>query len=407
MDLRRDREDVLRSADIGRFRLRAFEHDWVAQLENPEQPELSAVLIDESRRWIEVGLSTGYFAGETVVGRARIDIDPNVMRFLELTLSDIAFADHATFADALADGQDDLTRARRAYLDRLVFSTPEVWEGALLRVMEYADMLRQLEPEEAATRPAPSLEWALAGADSDIGGAPKSPASWRTPESLAQLVPERCAALGRLRTRLEKIILARAETSLVEQAHPNAVVRPVERSREVVPASTKGTTNTALEALSKRLSAYRRYFNQPGRPSIQRLAGANESTVELLRREGYIQHTPALEVGRGREIYLAWRLAESADIALRRHGFEPQATRLVVGRPATDRGAAFPLHRAPPALYQAQSLQLSVWLESTFARTVGVMLLSTDLPRFSNSIPIGGSSPLCQTLERSSPSRPL
>jgi hypothetical protein len=141
-------EAPLRAAPA-RFRLRAFEADWIQPLRQASGPDsawtrrpsrewnpLRAVLIAEAQSWVRYGLASGYFAGnpdpveiltEVPGGYARL-VESPPRSFPPLSTREFGRAlvqrrthsfpplSSREFGRALAEAQEDLTPYRREFL---------------------------------------------------------------------------------------------------------------------------------------------------------------------------------------------------------------------------------------------------------------------------------------------------
>lgn len=177
------------ACDAALFRLRAFESDWVAPLLEPEAGPLAPLLVAESARWIEVGRLVGYFADVP----AATPMDDAAAAFrARMTADAEGVDDAAAFGARLVEAQEDLTPARCAFLELVLFADEATWRR---RFDESAGFIASLQESETPNPDPVALErsaWILEGASSGISAVPRTPAHWRSqaPGALAAAWPQ-------------------------------------------------------------------------------------------------------------------------------------------------------------------------------------------------------------------------
>ena len=134
-DIRREWPAVTRANPV-RFRLRAFEADWLAPLAQDQPGPLTDVLLAEATRWLELGRAIGYFGHGS-----ELDIAPRPLpeEFAGLLVG--PFEEDPTalfpgpnggfvgFERALTQAQDDLRHERRTFLELVLFADEGAWHA--------------------------------------------------------------------------------------------------------------------------------------------------------------------------------------------------------------------------------------------------------------------------------------
>lgn len=284
----------MNGCDPASFRLAAFQVDWVDRLADPQQEALSAALLEEAQRWIEEGLRIGYFATD---GSAAATVDTAT-----------------TFADALADAQDDLTTSRRRYLQLVCFAEQDEWERELGALADYTQTLAAAgDDEELPTLPE-TLSWALTGAASELGVDPAAPAHWRSPAGLNADPLGRLAALEAERDLIRELVLSRAEQrQLVIVSEGKGEVR-----------ATPTPSGDVLAALADLNRGYMRFFNRPAAETVERVEAANrlaivEVEASFDKRVPFFGNVALLSIRLGDEVRVTSRYRYLAGV-----GFTPR-----------------------------------------------------------------------------------
>jgi tetratricopeptide (TPR) repeat protein len=270
--------------DPARFRLRAFEADWVQPLLTDPPSSLRSLLLTEAKRWIELGVDVGYFAGETELDDVAREEDRRLVTSVIPPMQTSSINDITDFEQRLMEALDDLTPERREFLELVCFASERDWEGRLDQVRGIARALIGA-PAKGSPVVIDNARWSLDGAVSQIADAPQgTPAQWRSGklETLLEqcaAVPARLAALHEIRD----VILASLQR---EMARADQAFQRGEDPGDTTAANALGTTLFRQGDLDGAEAAYRR-ADQRGHPAATHNLGV------LLEQRGDLQGAEA------------------------------------------------------------------------------------------------------------------
>jgi tetratricopeptide (TPR) repeat protein len=236
------------ASDPARFRLRAFERDWLEPLLEGEDSPLRSLLLSEAEAWLTLGQKLGYFGAGPVDprlrDRPRDALEDAVGEFGAVSLGS------AEFAHRLLEAQDDLTGERREFLELALFAEEREWRERLAELAEVPGLLTESGESHAPPALADRVGWGLIGFESEIEAAGGGlPAGWRAGDltALRERLPHLGARLAALeRTRVQ---IANVASALSRAEHPAPAVRdPLAAAEALVEAKLFDDADVVLAA---------------------------------------------------------------------------------------------------------------------------------------------------------------
>ena len=257
-------------------------------------------MLEEGRRWIELGRQSDYFSHDEPRVQFTHPSD-RLDRFFPPSTSVEESLPPLSFAMRLAAAQDDLTPDRQAFLELLLFSSDAAWHAHLAEVERFVGSFDAATADESLD--IEPISWFLLGSESSVGSAESGPACWRSADDavLAELQPDRLHAVRQLQAQLLDAILLSLERGPAGLADDDigqlrALLSMVRNREEELATKLQSSRHGRLlrrqrfvVALDQGTTSSRAMvFNHQGRVE----SVAQKEHEQIYRKPGWVEHDP-------------------------------------------------------------------------------------------------------------------